>query len=373
MSKITIKEQEEYIKKLIEYGDKLKTDKELVGNILNNHLYNIPHKKLYKFRTCSNKNLETLRENCIWMPSACSFADTFDSCLNIDLKENYPAIESWFNTSFREYIFELLKQQFENRGVAFHYTLKDFNGYIETCTNDDYTINKEKEIEFFKKTATSDQLQHLEEAMEQLSKFRDYIESQDEKFIEGFKGLLEQIRTQFRNSLLTYCMTENYDIHTLWENYANNYTGFCIEYSFDNINEKEYDFENLLYLLPMQYCDFPPVFDIIPVFDAAIREKLYGDYSYRRNPTLITNMFMQLYFKKSDYSYEKEWRFSIDQKQYNKHFFPFVSAIYAGKNIKKHNFSRLKNIAKTLGVPLYRQEFNKFRNGYDYNIFEEKE
>ena len=46
MSKITIKEQEEYIKKLIEYGDKLKTDKELVGNILNNHLYNIPHKKL---------------------------------------------------------------------------------------------------------------------------------------------------------------------------------------------------------------------------------------------------------------------------------------------------------------------------------------
>ena len=84
-------------------------------------------------------------------------------------------------------------------------------------------------------------------------------------------------------------------------------------------------------------------------------------------------MFMQLYFKKSDYSYEKEWRFSIDQKQSNKHFFPFVSAIYAGKNIKKHNLSRLKNIAKTLGVPLYRQEFNKFRNGYDYNIFEEKE
>ena len=168
-------------------------------------------------------------------------------------------------------------------------------------------------------------------------------------------------------------MTENYDIHTLWENYANNYTGFCIEYSFDNINEKVYDFENLLYLLPMQYCDVPPIFDIIPVFDAAIREKLYGDYSYRRNPDLITNMFMQLYFKKSDYSYEKEWRFSIDQKQSNKHFFPFVSAIYAGKNIKKHNLSRLKNIAKTLGVPLYRQEFNKFRNGYDYNIFEEKE
>lgn len=109
MAKMTIKEQEEYLKKPIGYGDRLKTDKELVDNILDNHLRNVPHKKLYEFRACSNKNLKTLQENCIWMPSASSFADTFDSCLNIDLKENYPVLERWFNTSFREYIFELLK------------------------------------------------------------------------------------------------------------------------------------------------------------------------------------------------------------------------------------------------------------------------
>ena len=52
--------------------------------------------------------------------------------------------------------------------------------------------------------------------------------------------------------------------------------------------------------------------------------------------------------------------------------FPFVSAIYVGKDIKPRNLSRLKNIAKTLGIPIYKQTMNRFKNGYNYVPIEEK-
>ena len=59
MSKMTVKEQEAYLKKLVEYGDRIKSDKNLVDSIIKEHLCNVPHKKLYKFRTCSNQNCKT--------------------------------------------------------------------------------------------------------------------------------------------------------------------------------------------------------------------------------------------------------------------------------------------------------------------------
>ena len=80
---------------------------------------------------------------------------------------------------------------------------------------------------------------------------------------------------------------------------------------------------------------------------------------------------MQLFYKDSDYDYECEWRFSINADNANKQKFPFVSAIYAGKDITQRNLSRLIKIANKLKVPIYKQEINRSMNGYDYKIVKE--
>ena len=75
---------------------------------------------------------------------------------------------------------------------------------------------------------------------------------------------------------------------------------------------------------------------------------------------------MHLLCKGKDYEFEHEWRFSINNKSNNRQYFPYVNAIYAGKDIKPGNLKRLRSIAKKLGVPVYQQTLNKFNNGFDY-------
>ena len=175
-----------------------------------------------------------------------------------------------------------------------------------------------------------------------------------------------------RDKALVYCMTERYDNHTLWENYAKNYTGFCVEYSFvDFANQEFQDYKNLVYLFPMTYRKKKPYFNMVPLMDGSFREFIYKDDSWKRDPELDADLNMQLFYKDSDYEYEREWRFSINADNANKQRFPFVSAVYAGKDITQRNLARLVKIARKLGVPVYKQEFNDSMNGYNYTIVKE--
>lgn len=88
MSKMTLEQKRELLIELCKIRDVIGTDEQLTKTVLRNHLEFIPHKKLYKFRTCSKRNFDTLAENCIWMSPANSFPDPFDNTINIDLKRN---------------------------------------------------------------------------------------------------------------------------------------------------------------------------------------------------------------------------------------------------------------------------------------------
>ena len=75
-----------------------------------------------------------------------------------------------------------------------------------------------------------------------------------------------------------------------------------------------------------------------------------------------------MFYKDIDYKQEYEWRFlkKCENEEGYLMKFPFVSAIYVGKDIRPRNLSRLKNIAKKLDVPIYKQRLNKSKNGYEY-------
>ena len=61
---------------------------------------------------------------------------------------------------------------------------------------------------------------------------------------------------------------------------------------------------------------------------------------------------------------------SIKNENNSKQPFPFVNAIYVGKNIKPRNLSRLRNIARKLGVPIFMQKINRHNNGYEYEPYD---
>ncbi len=169
-----------------------------------------------------------------------------------------------------------------------------------------------------------------------------------------------------------YCMTERYDNHTLWENYAKNYTGFCIEYSFHNFAVLPFeDYKKLIYMFPMTYRKKKPYFNMALLLDGVFRQFAYKDDSWQRDSELDADLNMQLFFKHKDYEYEHEWRFSIKSENENKQKFPFVSALYVGKGIAASDLAQILQIAKHLHVPVYQQTVNSAHNGFDYILIEE--
>lgn len=357
----------EVFKELCQHRDELATNISLVQRIINERLEYIPRKKLYKFRSCSINNFKTLEENCIWMAPANSFNDLFDNTINIDLVQNKREIKSWLFNNFPVFCFDLAKNLCESIGNDIPYTHDDFIEYVNTCLDKNGKPIPEKERKFIESRVKFDNLNQMEEIFALLKSFRDKFAETEERMVETISNAINDTRTHMRDATLVYCMTERYDNPTLWETYADNYSGFCVEYYFGNFAEKEFDdYKNLAFLFPMSYRKKKPYFNMVPFMDNACRRNIYKEENYERDLDLDVELNMQLHYKHKDYEFEHEWRFSINNKSNNKQPFPFVSAIYAGKDIKPGNLKRLCSIARKLGVPVYKQMPNKSNNGFEY-------
>lgn len=376
MSKMTLKEREAHLKKLIEHGESIKTDKALVDDILRDHLCNIPHKKLYKFRTCSNQNFNVLNDECIWMPPASTFMDTFDCTINIDFEKNLPKIKAWIHESLPALCFSFIKDFYAAQGIEFPFSLDDVLEYDKRCLTPSGKIKPQEEYDFLKQHASEEELKTFDEQIQSIRKYRadfeEKVSARMETLAKDFVEALNKTRSHLRDTMLVYCMTERLENNKLWETYSDNYTGFCIEYNFENFEEVGFDiYKNLIYLLPMIYRKRIPYFDIVSFIDVATRKSLLHEDGLEQNPDLLTALNMQMFYKDKVYESEYEWRFSIKNNNNNIQPFPFVSGIYAGKNIKPRNLQRLKNIAKRLEVPLYCQKANESNNGYVYILTQE--
>lgn len=372
MSKMTLKQKRELLIEMCKVREELKTNEQLTQEVIRKHLTFLPRQKLYKFRACSDRNFKTLEENCIWMSLASSFPDPFDNTINIDPKENAKEIERWLRNRYLKFCFDYVKGLVEDTGGVFPYTYKDFTEYAETCMDKDGVIIEKKERDFLIAHATLEELERMDESLQQFRDIRGQFTEIEDCIFEKLSNAIQQTRTGMREKTLVYCMTERHDNHTLWENYAKNYTGFCVEYSFSNFADIPFeDYKNLVYMLPVTYRRKKPYFNMVPLLDGLGRQFVYKDDSWLRDPELDADLNMQLFYKHSDYEYEHEWRFSIGAENANEQRFPFVSAIYAGKDIKPRNLKRLCNIAKKLNVPVYKQVLNQANNGFRYEIVQE--
>lgn len=365
------KEIREHFTELISYGSELYGNKSLVDELLEKHINRIPNKKLYKYRTCAKRNIDILAENCIWVSPASSFKDQFDCTLNIDLKQNAKQIKIWIEENIAVYTYAIIKTIFLNHGKDVPLSFSDYEEAVKTCVAKDGTFMENKYREFACKHFSEDELKNYNEVIAIFPVLKQRVEALLDASIEPLLDGIGKQRIQTRERTLVYSMADSYDNKSLWENYSNDYTGFCIEYSFGNFKEAPYNvYKNLLHVIPMIYCKKKPIFNIVPIIDGCIKEQIYGDESYKKDTYIAIEINTQLYYKNKEYDFEHEWRLSLTNNSLYKQPFPFVSGIYVGKDIKPRNFSRLKNIAKQLGVPIYKQTLNSSNNGYDYIVIE---
>ena len=367
MPKMTIEDKREHFVRLARFGDLVQTSEAVVQHILSKHLEFVPRKKLYKFRTCSNQNFYVLSKNSIWMPPMSSFNDVFDGLINVDMKKEIKAATKWLENNLYQYCFELAKHDIIKNGGTFPFKYGDYLEFISVCTDGNGNIDPQAYAAHIYNNVSKRDLPEYEHVMTNLTKGCAYWEKNIDELARAILDSLWEEGLNFRDRLLVYCMTEHFDNPSLWENYADNYSGYCIAYSFADYHKKSFnDYKNLIYLMPITYRRHQPSFDVISCLDDSLRLRLLKEPGYEKNSHIYIDMNMQYYYKNKDYENEHEWRFAIDSSCGNLQYFPFISAIYAGRNIKPRNLQRLKNIAEKLNTPIYMQCISDDSNKFEY-------
>lgn len=135
-------------------------------------------------------------------------------------------------------------------------------------------------------------------------------------------------------------LSKSQSIKKMWEIYANDYSGYCIEYDMSN-----YQFKN--YLFPVVYKDNKETNFVIQLV-ASIVGQMIQQSSYNQIDA-DKSQFLQLFLtKETKWAYQKEWR--IIGNANDKVKAPNIKRIILGKRVSEENKKAMKRICKTKNI-----------------------
>ncbi len=226
-------------------------------------------KYLYRYRKVDSNSLAALLDNRLYFSTSNYYDDPFDTLFCID------------------------RNKLRNEIIA-----------LLTNPNSQIELNKMEEASNIK-----------------LSVDVEYVLKNKELLFEWIDKAIKNIQRVFKNEIYSICFSESDLNQDLWLKYANNYTGFLIEYdakSIKNSCNKTYNKDNHL-LIDNKNHLYPIVYDNKPfyanelfkniILDAAKLDKFIND----RNRYLIDRRRVCL-VKSKFHSNDKEWRLFVDDE-----------------------------------------------------------
>ena len=166
------------------------------------------------------------------------------------------------------------------------------------------------------------------------------------KEFDSIDSIVEGAIASLRNNIKITCFSEELFSMPMWSHYADNHTGFCIEYDFTRLS---YENDLTKYLFPVGYDSRR--YDITNLFKKTFNEPY--------DPRVILLCFL-MNLKHSSWSYEKEWRIIKMRLPEEKEFKSGLedcpikpTAIYLGINFDKNEVHSVKEKLKSLDIPIY--------------------
>ncbi len=346
------------------------------AGLIIDHFNTIPNHMLYRYRTCNENEFNVLEEKSIYLSQASNFKDKLDSAIyydyeNLTKKQKEVLVKSYFLANYcNAYI------QFNGKGKKEMPHPKIVKKFIEKCYDKNFNLIQKKFDKFIKKNHNGNEFYFKSKLLE-----LDKIFSQNGRGKELQDWLLEKEKkdaisiTKERQSETFACsFTEIYNNLSMWENYANNYSGFCVGYQLEGVYTNHLANPLLracmLQIFPMIYTDKTNVhngYDFSIEQDNMMYNKAIGKeenfdwfwYYY---------MIVAMLNKKNSYSWEKEWRVVLFNLKDNKVYFPFATCIYLGKDILKSNKEKLIKIARKNNLSVYQQRLDEAKGEYFYDL-----
>lgn len=161
----------------------------------------------------------------------------------------------------------------------------------------------------------------------------------------------------------------------MWSHYANNHTGFCVEYDLSDLNK-----ENAIDISKMTV-ENKVIGSIFPCNYKSRLSKMPIKTMYKMTTGKALTTYQRLQYnqqkikayldKSTSWSYEREWRLIID-REFCQIFnnlipFPYISAIYLGCNMKQSDREAIYSIAQTKKITVFNGEIDKQK--FEINFF----
>ncbi len=311
---------------------------------------NVPN-KLYKFRECTENNLDAFEKDEIWLSKASKFNDMHDSLLFFDKTEILEQAKRIVSPENLRVIFQSLKQP--------KALLKQFD-----------FLNPDMQ------TAIENGLNALDEQTFS-NLILQFIPNLD-IFLEACFG---QLKHQIRNQIKMACVSMNIKSPLMWAHYANNHKGFAIEYDFRGnaisqcSNCQNHSCSNIknAVIYPVIYSD--------KRFDATQYGKWYIEQYMKMCFGIMTDsVFYDEFlftkaslYKSNDWKYEDEWRIicsTPNQIMEQKECYAIKKkpvAIFFGSQISDIYRKILTGIADEKGIAKYQMYVEDYSLKYELN------
>lgn len=219
----------------------------------------------------------------------------------------------------------------------------------------------------------------------------------DEEILELYWHEFEPLLSEWKNQITMQeqwprankatkiaCFTETVKSKFMWDNYADGYTGFALEYDFRGWRSLSVN-NHAVMIFPVIYSsqkmDATEMIDKLGVQNYMIYNNMPEEVKKQYITTVpIDRLYFQkvyLYKDKAEYSHEKEWRL-LDMEDYNspeanKDFFAIndannLKAIYYGPEIESRYRTHLRSISKQKGIREYDVILDKNSRRYSLKV-----
>lgn len=331
------------------------SDVERLTAVVSTHLKFIPHRKLYRYRKCTDRELLTLEKNAVWLSDPRSFPDLFDATMPMENMEYLDFEYSFY--CMQELAYKALQKVADEDGEPIPNRESFFEAIYQTMEEYD---TQEKIEERLLEIFGEDEYRKMRSRQIPAIDFS--------KPVERTRKLLSGLIGSPRNSLAIASFTTRYDNRNMWENYAENYTGFCVEYDFSGVvqNLSSKNSWDVLCLFPVKYYRKRPLFD----YTSIVHNLINADVNQSEFDLDIDDFFAQYYraitAKLYDYRAEQEWRLVMRKDNVGEYEFPYAKRLYLGKDMPDEKVRHIQEIARRLNISVFTQNISADQNGFEY-------
>ena len=307
---------------------------------------NIPS-RLFRYRECSEMNLEAFDENKLFAVTSDKFNDPYDCLFRYDIERLRDSIMMGMSKD----VMYALREHFKTGG--------DFPDMLTKIFDKEMLDNVKFSI-----------VQANDESIEEYCAI---VASMKEPLNELIDKKTEEAVQTVKLMAFIACFSEDIHSATMWSHYANSHKGFALEYDTKAFQLRCQFCDQLKQCNKAAICNIYPVIYQKQRYDATDFLGWYIGKSIGlpiKNPDTFTSSKALLY-KSPQWSYEKEWRLIVSKMNDFQDKTPVCienlrpTAIYYGTRISPINRKMLHLIAKEKGI----QEYQMYIDNKSYSYY----